>query len=1126
MLRWLLLAASIGPEGPAPTPVEKRFEERVLAALDRGGDAAISTAVANDADLLPALLDRWLFAAFLGDPVDAPTLERLGTVCARLRREPPLAGLPADRVAEWREALEAFRGAGAPEDWESVISTLASLGDERRVSLARLSLARLEGLEPTRARREAAAARAWAERSDDAALLALALSVESDVLRDGARAKEALEASRRAIAIHRRLEDRLAEAEDERAIAVARGRIGFDLRRSDPDAARVEFEEAVAGFTRAVEIAEAIGDEPLRARALRGRGSTRAQLLGQASSALEDLDAALESYERRGETEEAARVHVNLSRVLRESDPASALDHLGRGSRAFEEARSESREAAQCWQLYALALEERGWIDGGSPADALRYYRLAGDVFERRGERHWLAETVEGEARLHLAASDLRRAADSARRALVLYEQAGDPKKRGSIPVLILGAAAYGEGRYTDAERLYARALEAARRDGWEAGIARCLHWLGDLRAWQRRFAEATDHLGEARGLLAAEPVAWIEVTQKLAFVAREAGRVVEAERLFEEAAERAREARLPVAEARLLAERAAGEVEGSPEVALDRVEQARRALEDVGAPALRALLLGLEADAFLSLGRHEPAREAYRRVLAELRQETDPRDRSLALLGLAEACLGLDRIAEAVDAWREASRGLASLRPEALAEVWQIPLQERFDRLPALGVEVFVREGDDAGALAAAQDAQGRALADAIEGADRREKPFLDRLRARLRPNEAFVAYAEGVERLHAFVVRGERLHRFDLGPAAAVRDAARAFRERCESPAAASPESVRAFAEAGERLRDLAWTPLATALEGCRSVVVAPGASLAGVALEALPLEVPERAATFGEIRYALEDRSFSYVPSARVFAALADLERSRGAGLFAVADPDYGAATPEAPGTSRGVLGVVGPRPEIGPLSPLPHSRIEAEGVGGLFDDGEKVVRLGADARAEALGSDLERSRFVLLSVHGRGDEEEREASGLWLSPREPGSGASFFGVRDLEGRTLLADLVVLSACRTARGVRSSGEGVLSLAREFLRAGARAVLASEWLVADAATAEISIAFHEGVRRGGLDAAEALREAKVRYLRTPRSEPASVAERGTPAPRPRALPDPAHPFFWAPLLLFGPPR
>ena len=74
-------------------------------------------------------------------------------------------------------------------------------------------------------------------------------------------------------------------------------------------------------------------------------------------------------------------------------------------------------------------------------------------------------------------------------------------------------------------------------------------------------------------------------------------------------------------------------------------------------------------------------------------------------------------------------------------------------------------------------------------------------------------------------------------------------------------------------------------------------------------------------------------------------------------------------------------------------------------------------------------------------------------------------SHLTVEDISNLILQADMVVLSACHTARGTISS-EGVLGLARAFLMAGAKSVITALWGVNDNATEKFMLKFYQNLR------------------------------------------------------------
>jgi CHAT domain-containing protein len=73
-------------------------------------------------------------------------------------------------------------------------------------------------------------------------------------------------------------------------------------------------------------------------------------------------------------------------------------------------------------------------------------------------------------------------------------------------------------------------------------------------------------------------------------------------------------------------------------------------------------------------------------------------------------------------------------------------------------------------------------------------------------------------------------------------------------------------------------------------------------------------------------------------------------------------------------------------------------------------------------------------------------------------------SYLTVEDISNLSLQANMVVLSACHTARGTISS-EGVLGLARAFLMVGAKSVVTALWALNDDATEKFMLKFYDNL-------------------------------------------------------------
>jgi CHAT domain-containing protein len=165
-------------------------------------------------------------------------------------------------------------------------------------------------------------------------------------------------------------------------------------------------------------------------------------------------------------------------------------------------------------------------------------------------------------------------------------------------------------------------------------------------------------------------------------------------------------------------------------------------------------------------------------------------------------------------------------------------------------------------------------------------------------------------------------------------------------------------------------------------------------------------------------------------------------------------------------------------------LRFSRTEAEEITRLA--GTRAVFKALDfeaSRDTVMKPDLGEYRIVHFATHTLLNNEHPELSGVVLSlidqSGRPQNG--FLRLYDIYNLRLRAELVVLSACRTALGEDMKGEGLIGLTRAFLYAGAPRVAATLWDIDDRATAEMMKRFYEGMLTRGEPPAQALRAAQI---------------------------------------------
>ena len=212
-----------------------------------------------------------------------------------------------------------------------------------------------------------------------------------------------------------------------------------------------------------------------------------------------------------------------------------------------------------------------------------------------------------------------------------------------------------------------------------------------------------------------------------------------------------------------------------------------------------------------------------------------------------------------------------------------------------------------------------------------------------------------------------------------------------------------------------------------------------------------------------YLSSDLALSAAPSATIYSTL-----NRTPNQGSARKPFLGVAfsppaqTSQSPATAtRGISDL-----RSGSLKPLRFAHEEVTEAAKIFGP-ESVVLDGAQATEKALTSEpLTDFKVIHLAAHGVSDEMEPDRAALVLAPSSSESEDGLWQAREIRRTRMNADVVVLSACETGSGKLQGQEGVMNLARAFLTAGARSVVASLWDVDDRSTATLMESFYEHLK------------------------------------------------------------
>jgi len=364
---------------------------------------------------------------------------------------------------------------------------------------------------------------------------------------------------------------------------------------------------------------------------------------------------------------------------------------------------------------------------------------------------------------------------------------------------------------------------------------------------------------------------------------------------------------------------------------------------------------------------------------------------------------------------------------------------------------------------------------------------------------------YSLGKDRSYLWLVTPTEISSYELPKRAEIEELAKQFREEIIS--------LSPVPETGNKLSEILLLPVSNKLGNKRLLIVGDGI-LQTIPFAALPLTSPPTSFLGGEggniveegqnYRPLIVNHEIVTLPSASSIDILREQVKGRTPApkkVAVFADPVFEdndprlktvSQTKNETETENNDLTRMALKRSIEDFIALSFGRLEktrdeAEAILALVPDNLEQLSLDFDANREtAINPKLSEYKIVHLATHGLLNESQPELSGLVLSLYDKtGKGKpGFLQLNDIFNLEMPAELVVLSACQTGIGEEILGEGLVSLTRGFMYAGAKRVVVSLWSVADNSTSKLMQNYYRKMLETGKNPVESMRESQLEML------------------------------------------
>lgn len=909
---------------------------------------------------------------------------------------------------------------------------------------------------------------------EDRKALGWDLTELANVARKRSRYDESLQMSNQALKIHEEFGNRKGVVDTYRNIGAVYQFQG-------------EHEKALDYNGRSMSIATEIGDKDGQVRSLMEFGSLHWRL-SNLEMAMDYYQKALSLAEEIGTKQIQAKILGNMALIhWNRGQLSEALDYLNRSQVLAELLKDQQSVAINYFNIGALYkdLEEYG--------KSQEYLQKSLMMSEEIGDRGLTQACLDALGQLHADMGQYDIALDFMQKAARIAEEIGE-KRSLAYDLKSIASLYANQKKFSDALISYRKALALYEELKEKRGIALTLNDLAETYVALKNDKEASPYYEKALAIAAEmksdfimqdsyRGKGWIHFARK---------EMQKAEECFSKSVELAREIERPDSiwkglYGKSLVYKETGKSEEALQLMKEAVEIIERARSEVQLAELRAGYLEQKLDVYEDLirllvksgnltGAFEYAQRAKARsfldLLAEAKIDPDGKldatfiERKKKLLKqLAEVQRSIQSESENDSVDRTKIRQLAKKRNE---------LEYEFNNL-----KLEIRK----------QDPRFSDLQYPRPLGLQQTQAFLDDRSVML---EYFLGRAESF--LFVITTQEVRVHTLPAEKklSALVSDIRSALLKP-EPVLEVSEGSHTTYMQRASELYKELIAPAETELSRAKALVIAPDGVLNYLPFESL-LRKSVADKDFSKLPYLGLDFELQYVPSGSVLAALEqdnDLPPTNSGQkeFLAFADPPTQAANNVAGLRETSVL-------------PIPNARLEVEEIARLFPRKQVSIFKGEDASEQNVKKlKLDQYKRVHFASHGVVDEQHPEFSSILLKGTEGGEDG-YLMMREVFDLSLNADLVVLSACKTALGQQIRGEGIMGLSRAFLCAGTASVLVSLWNVSDKSTSSFMTSFYQALVKKGMSKAAALKRARQELIQSGKF---------------------SHPYYWSPFILIG---